>query len=113
LSSKQIIGLTNNLAAEAKAMYINTVIFTSRLAMSDNSFATPPSPDSPKLLDRVRAKLRVKHYSIRAGIIGDGPLFLVSKPKKRKTVVYPHFRPISAISAGVGTKKPLRVSFRL
>lgn len=33
--------------------------------MSDNSFATSPSPDSPKLLDRVRAKLRFKHYSIR------------------------------------------------
>ena len=33
--------------------------------MSDNSFATSLSPDSPKLLDRVRAKLRFKHYSIR------------------------------------------------
>jgi len=64
-SSKQIIGLTNNLAAMGKTLYINTVFCNSRVAMSDNSFATSPSPDSPKLLDRVRAKLRFKHYSIR------------------------------------------------
>jgi hypothetical protein len=33
--------------------------------MSDNSFATPLLPDSQKLLERVRAQLRFKHYSIR------------------------------------------------
>jgi hypothetical protein len=33
--------------------------------MPDNSFAVPLPPESPKLLDRVRAKLRFKHYSIR------------------------------------------------
>ncbi|MBL0166055.1 MAG: integron integrase [Propionivibrio sp.] len=33
--------------------------------MSDNSFAAATSPVSPKLLVRVRAHLRFKHYSIR------------------------------------------------
>lgn len=33
--------------------------------MSNNLSATDTSPDSPRLLDRVRARLRVKHYSMR------------------------------------------------
>lgn len=33
--------------------------------MSDNALALEPSPDAPRLLDQVRDRLRVKHYSIR------------------------------------------------
>lgn len=33
--------------------------------MSNNLSATDTSPDSPRLLDRVRARLRFKHYSMR------------------------------------------------
>ena len=33
--------------------------------MSDNLFTVAASQDSPKLLDRVRCRLRLKHYSIR------------------------------------------------
>lgn len=33
--------------------------------MSNTLSATDASPDSPRLLDRVRARLRVKHYSMR------------------------------------------------
>ena len=33
--------------------------------MSDNLFTVPASSDSPKLLDRARGRLRLKHYSMR------------------------------------------------
>ncbi|WP_365679453.1 phage integrase N-terminal SAM-like domain-containing protein [Propionivibrio sp.] len=33
--------------------------------MSDNLFTVPASSDPPKLLDRLPAGLRFKHYSIR------------------------------------------------
>ena len=44
-------------------MYINTVIEEFCVIMSSTLLAAPPS--SPRLLDQVRERIRVKHYSVK------------------------------------------------
>lgn len=67
-SSKQFIGLTNKLAATDFVLYIKTVLWPGVTIMSSNLFGSSVAQGSPRLLDRVRARLRVLHYSMRTEV---------------------------------------------